>query len=145
MGLFDFIKDAGENLFKKKGSEAAEISELLNNRFEGRLSDLKVDFNNGAVALAGKCDSFSTKEKAVLLAGNVKGVEKVNDEKLTYTPESVSQFYTIVKGDTLSKIAAKYYGKGSKYPVIFEANREVIKDPNLIYPGQVIRIPKIEG
>lgn len=45
--------------------------------------------------------------------------------------------------DTLSGIAAnaKYYGQGSLYPRLFEANREVIKDPDLIYPGQKIRIP----
>ncbi len=53
------------------------------------------------------------------------------------------EFYTIQKGDTLSKIAKTFYGNAMKYPVIFEANREVIKDANLIYPGQVIRIPKL--
>ena len=47
-------------------------------------------------------------------------------------------------GDSLSKIAKEYYGNAMKYPEIFEANREVIKDPNLIYPGQKLRIPKIE-
>ena len=44
--------------------------------------------------------------------------------------------------DTLSKIAKQYYGDANKYPRIFEANREVIKDANLIYPGQKIRIPR---
>ena len=51
------------------------------------------------------------------------------------------EYYVIKSGDTLSGIAAKYYGKGSLYPRIFEANREVIKNPDLIYPGQKIRIP----
>ena len=46
-----------------------------------------------------------------------------------------------MKGDTLSAIAKKYYGDANKYPRIFEANREVIKDANLIFPGQKIRIP----
>ena len=47
-----------------------------------------------------------------------------------------------MKGDNLSKIAKKFYGDANQYNKIFEANREVIKDPNLIYPGQKIRIPK---
>ncbi|MCI0420990.1 MAG: LysM peptidoglycan-binding domain-containing protein, partial [Acidobacteria bacterium] len=44
--------------------------------------------------------------------------------------------------DTLSKIAKHYYGDANAYPKIFEANREVIKDPNLIFPGQKVRIPR---
>ena len=57
--------------------------------------------------------------------------------------DSAENYYTIVKGDNLSKIAKKFYGDANKYKVIFDANREVIKDANLIYPGQKIRIPKI--
>ena len=57
-------------------------------------------------------------------------------------PEPV-QFYTIVKGDSLSRIAKRFYGNAMKYPVLFEANREVIKDPDRIYPGQVIRVPDL--
>ena len=56
-----------------------------------------------------------------------------------------SQFHTVVKNDSLSKIAKKYYGNALKYPVIFEANRPMLKDPNLIYPGQVLRIPALEA
>lgn len=51
--------------------------------------------------------------------------------------------YTVVKGDCLWNIAKKYYGDGTKYPVIAEANKDKIKTPNLIYPGQVLTIPKI--
>ena len=51
------------------------------------------------------------------------------------------EYYIIQKGDTLSAIAKRYYGKANDYPRIFEANREVIKDADLIYPGQKIRIP----
>jgi nucleoid-associated protein YgaU len=52
------------------------------------------------------------------------------------------EFYIIEKGDNLWKIAEKAYGNGSKHNVIFEANREVIQDPDKIFPGQKIRIPK---
>ena len=143
MGLFSFIKDIGMDLFKG-GDEADEVKEMLTKEFGDRITDLNVDFEDDTVTLAGSCDSCATREKAVLLAGNVKGVEKVNDENFTAPPaEEETEFYVIVKGDSLSKIAKRYYGDAMKYPVIFEANREVIKDPDLIYPGQTVRIPKI--
>ena len=51
------------------------------------------------------------------------------------------QTYTVVSGDSLSKIAKHYYGDASKWHRIHEANREQIKNPDLIYPGQKLRIP----
>ena len=52
-----------------------------------------------------------------------------------------SQTYTVVKGDCLWNIAKKFYGNGSKYTVIYNANKDKIKNPNLIYSGQVLTIP----
>lgn len=52
--------------------------------------------------------------------------------------------YTIESGDTLSGISKKFYNNAAKYTVIFEANKDVIKNPNLIYPGMVIQIPDLE-
>lgn len=55
---------------------------------------------------------------------------------------AASQTYTVIKGDCLWNIAKKFYGKGSKYTVIYNANRGVVGgNPNLIYPGQVLTIP----
>jgi len=45
----------------------------------------------------------------------------------------------------LSKIAKSQYGNAMKYPLIFEANKPMLKDPNKIYPGQVLRIPEIDA
>jgi len=56
-----------------------------------------------------------------------------------------SKTYTVVKGDSLSKIAKAVYGDAMKYPAIFEANKPMLKDPDKIYPGQVLRIPKLEA
>ena len=52
-----------------------------------------------------------------------------------------TQWHEVVKGDTLSKIAARYYGDPSLYPKIFEANRDRIKNPDLIQVGWKLRIP----
>jgi nucleoid-associated protein YgaU len=51
------------------------------------------------------------------------------------------QFYEVKSGDTLSKIAERFYGDKMLYPQIFEANRDILKDPNKIKPGQRLRIP----
>jgi len=146
MGLFSFMKDVGANLFGKGKKESEEIKKLLQAELGAHITGLEVEFKDEIVTLTGNCDTLATKEKAVLLAGNVKGAASVNGDKLLSPPappKEETEFYTIKPGDSLSKIAKKYYGNAMKYPVIFEANREVIKNPDLIYPGQQIRIPKI--
>jgi nucleoid-associated protein YgaU len=55
--------------------------------------------------------------------------------------EPVEQTYTVVSGDSLSKIAKKYYGDAKKWRRIFDANRDIIKNPDLIHPGEVLKIP----
>ena len=146
MGIFDFLKDAGADLIGLGKNEAEEIESLLKTDLGDSITDLKVSFDDGTATLEGNCDSHATKEKAVLLAGNIKDVGKVNDENLVAPPPlEETEFYTVKSGDSLSKIAKSYYGDAMKYPVIFEANREVIKDPNLIYPGQALRIPRLKG
>jgi len=52
-----------------------------------------------------------------------------------------TQWHEVQPGDTLSKIAQKYYGDASLYMQIFNANQDVLKDPNLIKVGQKLRIP----
>lgn len=145
MGFFDFLKDVGSDLFGG-GDEAEEIKEMLTKELGNSIADLQVTFDDGAVTLSGKADSVATKEKAMLLAGNVKGVEKVDADAMEAPEpkkEEVTEFYTVKRGDSLSLIAKRYYGDPMKYPLLFEANREVIKNPDLIYPGQTLRIPKL--
>lgn len=147
MGLLDFIKDAGRDIFGgNKGNEAEQIKSEIEKELSGNVSNLGVLFNEGNVTIQGEAKSLAAKEKAALIAGNVKGVESVNDDRLTVAgaekaPASSTRYYKIQSGDTLSKIAKEFYGDANKYNDIFEANREVIKDPDLIYPGQQIRIP----
>lgn len=54
---------------------------------------------------------------------------------------AAGQTYTVVKGDSLSKIARRLLGDASLWPRIFEANKSIIKNPDLIHPGQVLTIP----
>ena len=49
--------------------------------------------------------------------------------------------YVVVKGDSLSKIAKREYGDANKWRTIYEANKDLIKDPDLIYPGQELKVP----
>jgi len=152
MGFFDFVSDAGKKLLGK-GDDAAAIKEEIESSFESLPVDgLVVEVNDDTVILAGVAQDYATREKAILIAGNVEGIAQVNADQLV-TMEQIAQenvreipeeiFYTIAKGDTLWAIATKFYDDGSKYPHIVEANLEVIKDADLIYPGQAIRIPEV--
>ena len=150
MGLLDFIKDAGRDIFGgKEGNEAETIKSEIERDLGGNIRNLGVMYNNGKVTLQGEASSHAAREKAVLIAGNVRGVNSVDDDKLTVAGQAAAQtanyqanYYTIESGDTLSKIAKEKYGDAGKWNDIFEANREVIKDPDKIYPGQRIRIPQ---
>ena len=99
------------------------------------------DASQSRAIVTGTVPSQEEREKLVLLIGNNAGVAQVDDQLTVEKPEPEATFYTVVKGDTLSKIAKAQYGDPMKYPVIFEANRPMLKDPDLIYPGQVLRIP----
>ena len=159
MGLMSFIKEAGEKLFGKGEAQAAakpaEADMVASNQ---AASDAIVDYirkmnldaeglsvafdgASGEVTVSGMAKDQSTKEKILLCCGNVAGVAKVNDEMSVATPEDEAQYYTVVKGDTLSKIAKEYYGNANAYPKIFEANKPMLSHPDKIYPGQTLRIP----
>jgi LysM repeat protein len=71
------------------------------------------------------------------------GIVSGGSSQLTSRDEKTLQTYTVVKGDSLSKIAKQIYGKASLWRKIYEANQDQIKDPDLIFPGQLLRIPEI--
>ena len=141
MGLFDFVIDQGKKLFGAGDDPATKIKEAVEAANPG-VQNLNVEFKDGQVSLSGQAASAEALEKAVLIAGNVQGVSGVSADQVQAPPQTGQiEYYVIQRGDTLSAIAKKFLGKASAYPKIFEANREVIKDPDLIYPGQKIRIP----
>jgi len=170
MAFFDFIKTAGEKLFPSKDSETAAATlaqapddaaakakvEALN-RTAGdaieayiKSQDLKItgltvtfDGASGTATAFGIAADQATKEKALLCCGNVGGVAMVDDKMSVEIAQPEARFHTVVSGDNLSKIAKQLYGDANKYPVIFEANKPMLKHPDKIYPGQVLRIPAL--
>ena len=102
------------------------------------------DSTTSEVTVRGLAPDQQTREKIVSCCGNVDGVVKVNDELTVLETIEPAQFYTVVKGDNLSKISKEYYGTPNKYPLIFEANKPMLTHPDKIYPGQMLRIPSAE-
>jgi len=142
MGLFDFASDIGNKIFGGGDDPAEKISENIEAAQLG-IENLSVDYNEGAVTLSGDAPTSEVVEKSVLIAGNIEGVtEVINNTNQQQLESEQVEYYLIQSGDTLSKIAKKYYGDAMAYNQIFEANREVILDPDKIFVGQKIRIPQ---
>lgn len=157
MGIFDFIKDVGEKLTgRDDDNEKHDADEALEERMKGNalmrhvmqlgleVENLRIDYDDGVATITGQAADQSTKERAVLAVGNTKGVAQVDDRMTVEAPEPAATFYTVQRGDSLSKIAKEQYGDAMKYPTIFEANKPMLSDPDKIYPGQVLRIPALE-
>ena len=166
MGIMSFIKEAGEKLFGKGETKAAEVavqqapsadnlaalSQAAGKAIAGYIGaqglkvdslDVGFDATSGTVTVSGVVADQATREKVLLCCGNVERVAAVNDMLTVSAPQPESQWHTVVSGDNLSKIAKKFYGDANKYPVIFEANRPMLSHPDKIYPGQMLRIPPL--
>ena len=156
MGMFSFIKDIGEKLFGSGAAQAAvkpanaakptdeEVAKALMAKVtELGLSvrDLDITYNGGTAYVMGSVTGQDVREKVILTVGNTAGVESVHDNLAVEKPEPEAKFYTVAKGDTLSKIAKEFYGNANQYMKIFDANKPMLKHPDKIYPGQVLRIP----
>jgi nucleoid-associated protein YgaU len=168
MSIISFFKEAGEKLFGAKDAGAAQEAQAApdNAELQARAAQanqtaaqaiaayiatqdlaadgLSVEFDgaSASVTVSGVAADQATKEKIVLCCGNVHGVAQVNDMLTVSAPADESQYHTVARGDTLSAIAKKFYGNANAYPKIFEANKPMLGDPDKIYPGQVLRIPK---
>lgn len=162
MSIISFIREAGEKLLGKKAQaasstsaaadpaaiaeanrEAATAIEKYINSMGLTVTGLTVTYD-GASATAkvyGIAQDQATKEKIILAAGNIQGVAAVDDNMTVDLSQPPAQFYTVVKGDTLSKIAKEFYGNANEYQKIFEANKPMLTHPDKIYPGQNLRIP----
>ena len=160
MGFFSFIKEAGEKLFGGKDAHAATAAAPTQDDLNAKaaraietyigaqnlgVSNVQVQFDatQGKVTVKGTAPTQSAKEKVTLCCGNVASVTSVENLMEVTNPEPEAQYHDVVRGDTLSAIAKKFYGDASKYPTIFEANKPMLSDPDKIYPGQKLRIPAL--
>jgi nucleoid-associated protein YgaU len=156
MGIFDFIKHAGEKLLGRDHEEqhaadpaAANLaaSQAILNYIaaQGLTADgLSVAFNgsDSSVTVTGHAANQEIKEKILVSAGNVKGVALVNDQITVAEGEEVEPIlHTVVSGESLSAIAKQHYDNANEYHKIFEANQPMLSHPDKIYIGQNLRIP----
>jgi len=161
MGMFSFIKEAGEKLFGLGKAEAAQaaspsteqaaaLSKSAGEAIATHINsmglkvdalDVAFDSASGTVAVSGAAPDQKTREKVALCCGNVAYVTQVNDLMTVSRKEPESQMYTMIKGAILSKISKQFYGRPNKYPQIFEANKPMLTHSEKICPGQVLRMP----
>ena len=156
MGLIEFVRDAGAKLFGAEPAAAAPSpdpvvqskrataleEQVKKNGFA--VENLKIKMADATAHVRGKVPDQATREKIILVVGNTAGVAAVDADGLeVVAKEPEAKFYTVKSGDNLSKISKAMYGDANRYNVIFEANKPMLKDPDKIYPGQVLRIPPV--
>lgn len=141
MGLFSFIKDAGAKIFGAGPAKADTLQKELEGH--GLPAGVSVSVEGDKVKVSGNAASTEEAEKIILALGNTAGVGSVESELIVTKEAAAAVFYTVKKGDTLWKIAEEHYGKGqgAKYTEIVKANTPPVKNPDLIQPGWVLRIP----
>ena len=145
MGLFSFLKGSGDKEIDTAAENRANAQTLINTvkSYGFNLENLDVIITGETATVWGEAADQATREKVLLTVGNTKGIANVDDKMTTKAPAPEAKMHTVVSGESLSKIAKKYYGDAMKYTIIFEANQPALKDPDKIYPGQVLRIPEL--
>lgn len=162
MGLFNFIKNAGAKVFgagketrqqtakvdgdkdaqeREEDARAARKLEETVRDLKLQVDNLKIEIEGEMATIRGRAQNQSTREKVILVVGNVAGISQVDDKMDVENKEPEAVFHTVETGDTLSKIAKQHYGNANRYNEIFEANKPMLSHPDKIYPGQVLRIP----
>ena len=149
MGLFSFIAEAGKKVFSGSEKDDADKRAAVHKEIEALNlpAHLSVDIEGDKVTLSGNADSQENKEKIILAVGNLEGVAQV-DENIAVSEQAdkaelaKALFHQVEKGETLWKIAEKYYGNGAEYETIFTANTPPLKSADSIFPGQTLRIPQ---
>lgn len=143
MGLFSFLKGSGDKSIDTAAENKVNASNMMNTvkSYGFEVEDLDIMITGETATVWGTAADQATREKVLLTVGNTKGIANVDDKMETKAPAPEAKMHTVVSGESLSRIAKKYYGDAMKYNVIFEANQPALKDPDKIYPGQVLRIP----
>ena len=123
---------------KAKYQKVLDLGETLN------IQDGNVTEENGILKVKG---TAKTQYEKNLIWDKIKeiGGEKPTDilANIAVANNSIYHRHTVKSGETLSKIAKQYYGNPSKYQAIFKANSDILKNPDLIHPGQELIIPNL--
>jgi nucleoid-associated protein YgaU len=145
MGLFDFLSGKG---FETKVQDAIQQISGMNLGVE----NLSAKVDGKFVTLSGEAASREAQAKVMEVFNQMVATDNtLNTIRVMEAPqqpepepadESTEEVYEVVSGDTLSAIALKYYGNAQEYMKIFEANRDILDNPDLIKVGQKLRIPK---
>ncbi len=163
MGIFSFIKEAGKKIFgidKAKNQEAGKSEKIeREERLENekatqklkktiddhnlKVKDLEIHIEEDMATLSGTALDQANREKIILVVGNTEGIAQVDDRMDVENAEPEAVFHTVEREDSLESISEKHYGDPNQYPLIFEANKPMLQDPDKIYPGQVLRIPPL--
>lgn len=143
MGLFDMFgksyEDKVQEAIKNVGATVPGVS------------DLHAEVSGKVITLKGKAESRDAANLAMqkidqaVKADNIVNaieVEKAPEPEAVVEQVSGERFYEVVSGDTLGAISQKFYGKAGDYMKIFEANRDILDNPDLIKPGQNLKIPE---
>ncbi|WP_178988280.1 MULTISPECIES: LysM peptidoglycan-binding domain-containing protein [Winogradskyella] len=125
-------------MVKAKYQDVLDLGEKLN------IQNGKVEEENGKLKVWG---TASTQYEKDLMWDKIKEVGGENPSDIMadikVADESVYARHTVESGETLGKIAKQYYGEPGKYQKIFQANTDILKNPDLIHPGQELIIPKL--
>ena len=143
MGLFDMF---GKDFEEKVGDALKEIEVTTPG-----VSDLGAEIHDETVKLTGTATSreaadavmarFDKEVKTDNIINAIK-VEEPAPPEPEPAPEPEARVYTVQPGDSLGAIAQEYYGRASDYMKIYEANRDILDSPDLIKPGQELKIPE---
>ena len=161
--------EAAERENNDKMLRAKLMRHLRNKGLEDKIEGMALSVEGDKVTIGGKVKNDDIREIVVLSIGNFQGVAGVEDNMDVPAPAPVAKeaapamaaapaaqaapvkkapakapsvFHTVESGDTLWAIAEKHLGDGNKYMAIFEANKPMLADPDAIYAGQKLRIPK---
>jgi LysM repeat protein len=166
VGIFESIKNAFGNKSESEPTVTVTPSQALRNAGIDP-SELKFSFGTGTISVSGEISDASDRQRIIEVLTGLPDISVVQDHMTDAAPASAqpespaavieatvveggdgepadeSDTYTVQTGDTLWKIAQQVYEDGSKYMKIFEANTDLLKDPDHIYPGQELKVPRL--
>lgn len=137
---------SGNQMSKNQGNNLAaseKFKELISG-YGFPVEDLSITVLEGEIMISGKTQDQETKEKLILLLGNIQGITRITENINVERPENECKFHTVEKADSLKNISQKMYADPDKVEFILQANQPFLENAEKIYPGQVLRIPELK-